>query len=86
MLDLKANINYKRKNKTSLINFIQFASHSLSKIKKLTNTTNVNINKKDDVYESLLIVATQNKNDNVVTILLNYKVDVYKNSFLSNAI
>ncbi len=38
------------------------------------------------MYKSLLDVATKTRHRDVVTILLNYKVDVYKNFFLSNAI
>lgn len=85
LLNLEINVNYKKKNKTSLINVIQFAFNRIFEINKLTNTTNVNINKKNNIYKSLFDVATKIKHDNIVTILLNYKINVYKNFFLSNA-
>lgn len=37
------------------------------------------------MYESLLVAATQAKNDNVVTILLNYEIDVHKDCSLLSA-
>jgi len=85
LLNLEINVDYKKKNKTSLINVIQFAFNRIFEIDRLTNTTNVNINKKNNICKSLFDVATKIKHNNIVTILLNYKINVYKNFFLSNA-
>jgi len=86
LLNLKADINYIRENKTFLINIIQFASYLLSEIEKLASTADIDINKRDNIYKSLLVAATQNRNSDAVTILLNYKVDIYKNFSLSDTI
>jgi len=58
----------------------------ISKINKLTNITNININKKDNIYKSLLNVAIQTRYNNIITILLNYKINIYKSFSLLNAI
>lgn len=58
LLDIRVNINYKREGKTVLINIIQFAFVQLCKIKKLTNIVNININKRDNLLESLFVVVT----------------------------
>jgi len=86
LLDLEADINYIRENKMSLIDIIQFASYLLSEIEKLASTADIDINKRDNIYKSLLVAATQNRNSDAVTILLNYKVDIYKNFSLSDTI
>ncbi len=70
----------------SLIDIIQFASYLLSEIEKLASTADIDINKRDNIYKSLLVAATQNRNSDAVTILLNYKVDIYKNFSLSDTI
>jgi hypothetical protein len=85
LLNLRANVNHKRENKTLLMNVIQFAPDRVSEIDELASTTSVDINERDDMYESLLDAATETGHDNAVTILLNHEIDVYKNSFLSNA-
>ena len=86
LLNLKADINYIRENKTFLINIIQFASYLLSEIEKLTSTTSIDINKRDNVNKSPLVAATQNRNGDAATILLNYRADIHKSFSLSDAI
>jgi len=57
LLNIEANVNYKREDKTSLIDIIQFASIRLYKIEKLASIIDVNINKRDNLFESLLVAT-----------------------------
>lgn len=85
LLDLGADVNHKRENKTPLMDIILFAPHSLSEIEELAGTAGVDINEGDDVYESPLVAATQDGNGDAAIVLLDHGADVHKGSPLSGA-
>jgi len=85
LLDLGADVNHKRENKTPLMDVIHFAPDRVSEIDELAGTAGVDINEGDDMYESPLDAATEAGHGDAATVLLDHGADVHKGSPLPNA-
>jgi len=85
LLDLGADVNHKRENKTPLMDIVQFAPDWVSEIEELAGTAGVDINEGDDMYESPLVAATQVGDGDAATVLLDHGADVHKGCPLSGA-